>query len=197
MTHDSVQNDTPATALSTSATGGVDAASAADDAGLGAQVRSSVGRLYRRFRSERPDGTLGDSALEVLSRLQKSGPLTLTQLSEIARVAPASMSQSVNRLTSAGYAARSPDADDRRRVLISATPEGAELALAARAQRNAWLDSRLEALSPADQDVLARACALLDVIARSEASPAAVPTERDRTAQHRIAPLPTPRDSAD
>ncbi|MCU1482700.1 MAG: hypothetical protein JWQ19_3486 [Subtercola sp.] len=169
MKHDSVYGGTAAVAaIATSANSPADTDSSADDAGLGAQVRSSVGRLYRRFRSERPDGTLGDSALEVLSRLQKSGALTLTQLSEIARVAPASMSQSVNRLTSAGYATRTPDPDDRRQVLISATPEGAALALAARAQRNAWLDTRLEALSPADQDVLARACALLDVIAASE-----------------------------
>jgi hypothetical protein len=30
--------------------------------GLGGQVRSTVGRLYRRFRSERPEGGLGDAA---------------------------------------------------------------------------------------------------------------------------------------
>src|ERR1700749_4961538 len=60
---------------------------------LGGQVRSTVGRLYRRFRSERPEGSLGDAALEVLTRLHKAGPQTLTELSELARVSPASMSQ--------------------------------------------------------------------------------------------------------
>ena len=35
--------------------------------GLGAQVRSTVGRLYRRFRNERPEGGLGDAALDVLN----------------------------------------------------------------------------------------------------------------------------------
>ena len=114
---------------------------AAEDASLGGQVRSAVGRLYRRFRSERPAGTLGDTALEVLTWLHKNGPQTLTQLSEHAHVAPASMSQSVNRLTSAGYAIRTPDPNDRRKVLFSTTPEGAKLALAARSQRNAWLDA--------------------------------------------------------
>jgi len=140
---------------------------ALDEAGIGGQLRSTVGRLYRRFRSERPEGSLGDTALEVLTWLHKNGPQTLTQLSEHDHVAPASMSQSVNRLTSAGYAIRTPDPGDRRKVLFSTTPEGAALALAARVQRNAWLDIQLQALSPEDQHAIARACALLSNIAGS------------------------------
>jgi DNA-binding MarR family transcriptional regulator len=136
-------------------------------ADLGGQVRSAVGRLYRRFRSERPEGSLGDAALEVLARLHKQGPQTLTQLSEQDRVSPGSMSQTVNRLTSAGYAVRTGDPDDRRKVLFSATAEGDELASATRAQRNAWLDQRLQALSAEDRAVIARATALLSRIADS------------------------------
>jgi DNA-binding MarR family transcriptional regulator len=138
-----------------------------EEADLGGQVRSAVGRLYRRFRSERPEGGLGDTALAVLSRLHKHGPQTLTELSEHDRVSPASMSQTVNRLTSAGYAVRTRDPDDRRKVLFSATAEGDELASAARAQRNAWLDQRLQALSAEDRAVIARATALLATIADS------------------------------
>ncbi len=136
-------------------------------ADLGGQVRSAVGRLYRRFRSERPEGGLGDAALAVLTRLHKHGPQTLTELSEHDRVSPASMSQTVNRLTSAGYAVRTRDPDDRRKVLFSTTAEGDELASATRAQRNAWLDQRLQALSAEDRAVIARATALLSSIADS------------------------------
>jgi DNA-binding MarR family transcriptional regulator len=131
---------------------------------LGGQVRSAVGRLYRRFRSERPEGGLGDA---VLTRLHKHGPQTLTELSEHDRVSPASMSQTVNRLTSAGYAVRTRDPDDRRKVLFSTTAAGDDLASAARAQRNAWLDQRLQALSAEDRAVIARATALLSSIADS------------------------------
>jgi DNA-binding MarR family transcriptional regulator len=134
---------------------------------LGGQVRSAVGRLYRRFRSERPEGSLGDTALAVLTRLHKHGPQTLTELSEHDRVSPASMSQTVNRLTSSGYAVRTRDPDDRRKVLFSTTAEGDELASAARAQRNAWLDQRLQALSAEDRAVIARATALLSSLADS------------------------------
>ncbi|MGH3252153.1 MAG: MarR family winged helix-turn-helix transcriptional regulator [Trebonia sp.] len=136
-------------------------------ADLGGQVRAAVGRLYRRFRSERPEGSLGDAALEVLSYLYKRGPQTLTELSEQGRVSPASMSQTVNRLTSAGYAVRTRDAGDRRKVLFNATAEGDALARATRAQRNAWLDRRLAALSAEDRAVIARATALLRGIADS------------------------------
>jgi DNA-binding MarR family transcriptional regulator len=142
-------------------------AAEAEGTDLGGQVRSAVGRLYRRFRSERPDGSLGDTALAVLTRLHKHGPQTLTELSEHDRVSPASMSQTVNRLTSAGYAVRTGDPDDRRKVLFSTTAEGDELASAARAQRNAWLDQRLQALSAEDRAVIARATALLSRIADS------------------------------
>jgi DNA-binding MarR family transcriptional regulator len=139
----------------------------AEEADLGAQLRSAVGRLYRRFRSERPEGGLGDAALDVLTGLHKRGPQSLTELSEHDRVSPASMSQTVNRLTSAGYAVRTGDPDDRRKVIFRATAEGDELARAARAQRNAWLDRRLQALSAEDRAVIARATTLLGAIADS------------------------------
>lgn len=138
-----------------------------EEADLGGQLRSAVGRLYRRFRSERPEGSLGDAALAVLSRLHKRGPQTLTELSEHDRVSPASMSQIVNRLTSAGYAVRTRDPADGRKVLFSATAEGDELASAARAQRNAWLEEQLRALSAEDRAAIARATALLSRMADS------------------------------
>ncbi|MFW8745203.1 MarR family winged helix-turn-helix transcriptional regulator [Mesorhizobium japonicum] len=134
---------------------------------LSSRVRVTVGRLYRRFRSERQDGALGETALEVLSYLEKNGSHTLTELSEIGHVAPASMSQSVNRLAAAGYVVRIPDAGDRRKVLLRATDEGAEFAAAARAQRNAWLEGQLQKLGVDDQVVLLRACELLGAIADS------------------------------
>ena len=92
----------------------------------------------------------------MLSHLQKHGPQTLTELSEHDRVSPASMSQTLNRLSSAGFAVRSRDPGDGRKVLFGATAEGDELASAAWAQRNAWLDEQLRALSPEDRAVVAR-----------------------------------------
>lgn len=137
------------------------------EADLGGHVRLAVGRLCRRFRSERPEGGLGDSALAVLTRLLKHGPQTLTELSEHDRVSPASMSQTVNRLASAGYVVRTRDPNDGRKVLFTVTAEGDELARAARAQRNAWLDEQLDTLGAEDREIIARAAALFMHIADS------------------------------
>src|ERR1700746_1282497 len=94
------------------------------DGDLGGELRSAVGRLYPRFRNERPGGGPGRGPPPVPPRLHKHGPQTLTELSERDRVSPASMSQTVNRLTAAGYAVRTRDPDDGRKVLFIATAEG-------------------------------------------------------------------------
>ena len=131
------------------------------DAELVLGVKRAVSRFYRRIRSERPPGDLGDGALEVLARVEKYGPQTLTELSDFYRVTPASMSQSVNRLTLSGYAERVPDPADGRRVLIAATDAGALLSVEARGRRDAWISAHLDALDDADRQVLKRASELL------------------------------------
>ncbi|WP_076259994.1 MarR family winged helix-turn-helix transcriptional regulator [Intrasporangium flavum] len=135
--------------------------SAGSDAELVLAVKRAVSRFYTRIRSERPPGDLGDGALEVLARVEKYGPFSLTDLSDFYRVTPASMSQTVNRLTSSGYAERVRDAADGRRVLIAATEEGARLSVAARGQRDAWISGHLGVLDDADREVLRRASELL------------------------------------
>jgi DNA-binding MarR family transcriptional regulator len=77
------------------------------------------------------------------------------------------MSASVNRLTAGGYAVRVSDPNDGRKIFVSTTPLGAELAVSTQIQRNAWLDAQLGALSRDDQNAIARACALLSDIADS------------------------------
>lgn len=66
--------------------------------------------------------------------------------------------------TSAGYAIRTPRSEGSPESAGLRTAEGAELALAERNERHAWLDARLDARSPEDQLVIARACALLGEI---------------------------------
>ncbi|MFI5863842.1 hypothetical protein [Streptomyces sp. NPDC051546] len=52
-------------------------------------------------------------------------------------------------------------------MLFSVTEEGDRLGGAAHAQRRAWLDAQLEALSAGDRAVIARAAELLSAIADS------------------------------
>lgn len=145
----------------------VEATRAPDLAELRQEVSAAVARLYRRFRSERIDGDLGDTAMTVLTHLYKQGPQTLKALSDHERVTPASMSQTVNRLTSAGYAVREADPADGRRVLFRTTPAGDVLVAEDRARRHAWFEAQLRALGEDDRAVLARAAAILRAIADS------------------------------
>jgi DNA-binding MarR family transcriptional regulator len=127
----------------------------------------AVGRIHRRFRSERADGELGDAAVTVLGVLQRNGRMSLSELSEHERVTPGSMSQTVNRLTSAGYAARTSDPGDKRRVLFEISERGAELAAEVRASRYTWLASRLNERTQAERDALEIARRVLQEIADS------------------------------
>lgn len=144
-----------------------DSTAAQDVAELRFEVSTAVARLYRRFRSERIDGDLGDSAMTILSLLYKEGPQTLKALSDHDRVTPASMSQTVNRLTSAGYAVREPDPHDGRRVLFRTTPAGDALVAEDRARRHAWFEAKLRELGTDDRQVLTRAAVILRSIADS------------------------------
>ena len=143
----------------------MDATPSPEVAELSSDVRSAVARLYRRLRSQLETGELGETALTVLTRLDDEGPQTLTELSQAFQVTPASMSQTVNRLTATGYAVRSPDPGDGRRVLLAATETGSQLARASRARRHAWLQERVAALGPDDRATLARAATLLSAMA--------------------------------
>lgn len=144
----------------TTHSGGVD-----PDTDLGANLRSAVGRLHRRLFNERPEGTLRDTALAVLTRLHKYGPQSLTELSRHDHVTLPSMTRTVNQLAAIGYVVRSPDPQDRRKVLFTPTAEGNQLASSGRAQRNAWLDDKLAVLTPEEREVIAHASILLRRIA--------------------------------
>lgn len=144
-----------------------DSTGVGDLAELRLEVSTAVARLYRRFRSERIDGDLGDSAMTILSLLYKDGPQTLKALSDHDRVTPASMSQTVNRLTSAGYAVREPDLEDGRRVYFRTTPAGDALVAEDRARRHAWFEAKLRELGTDDREVLARAAVILRAMADS------------------------------
>lgn len=124
-------------------------------------IRNSVGRLYRRFRSERQDGELGDAAISVLHRLGRDGPQTLKELSVYSRVTPGSMSQTVNRLTAGGYAVRAPDPTDGRRVMFSATEEGSRVVVSTVARSIEWFDAEFDRLTAAERDTLVRAAELM------------------------------------
>ncbi|GAB4012354.1 MarR family winged helix-turn-helix transcriptional regulator [Nocardioides ultimimeridianus] len=139
------------------------------DTGLVSELRSGVMRLRRRLLAERdPSNELSFGAMAVLGALFRKGDLTVGALAAHERVQPPSMTRTVNCLVEGGYAERAAHPTDGRQVVVSLTEKGRHALLADRARRDEWLAVRLEALDPADREVLRRAAPILQALAESD-----------------------------
>ncbi|WP_307859170.1 MarR family winged helix-turn-helix transcriptional regulator [Herbiconiux sp. SYSU D00978] len=132
---------------------------------LSAELRVGVGRLSRRLRAEKADSDLSDGQVSVLAILFRDGAHTLSQLSDLERVTPPSMSRTVNALEQAGYLQRTESPDDGRKVLLSITDAGRDVVRETRRRRDAWLFQRLKELSPEQRRVLSEAAAIMKELA--------------------------------
>jgi DNA-binding MarR family transcriptional regulator len=63
------------------------------------------------------------TAYRCLDILDQEGPMTAGQLAQRARLSPAATTTLLDRLEEKGYARRTRDTADRRRVLVEVTPE--------------------------------------------------------------------------
>lgn len=117
------------------------------------ELRLLVQRLARRIRNNRADGSMSDTKMGVLFRLEVS-VATPGQLAERERVSPPSMNRTLNALEQAALVARSPDPDDARKVIVTLTPEGAALIAETRRLRTEWFGERLAELSQDERDAL-------------------------------------------
>ena len=95
-----------------------------------------LGRLIRRLRAERH---FPISQTAVLSRLEREGAQSVSDLAQSERVRPQSMAQTVGELEQLGLIARRPDPDDRRRALVELTAEGQTVLHADRCRSEGWL----------------------------------------------------------
>jgi DNA-binding MarR family transcriptional regulator len=131
---------------------------------LAHELRESIGRLLRRLRAE--PGELPVGQIAVLSRLDREGPASISDLAAADRMRPQSMAQTVHDLESAGLVARRPDPADRRRSFVELTPLGLQTLNAMRAHREDWLTQVLDRELDAEQrELLRRAVELLGRVA--------------------------------
>lgn len=111
------------------------------------ELRMLLQRTARRIRNNRADGTMSDTKMGVLFRVEES-PATPSQLAERERVTPPSMNRTINALEEAGLVTRSPDPDDARKVIVTITSAGNALIAETRRLRTAWFSQRLAELTP-------------------------------------------------
>lgn len=130
------------------------------------EIRTSLFRLVRRLRQERPEGELSYSQLNVLGWLEREGPMTNAELAAAERVTPQTMMRATADLVTTGFISRADNPADRRQVLLEITPAGAALVRDDRRRRDTFLAKAMDAtLTPAEQDMLHLAARLMDKLA--------------------------------
>jgi DNA-binding MarR family transcriptional regulator len=131
------------------------------------QLRAVIGPLVRRLRVEASDQAISWAQSSVLKRLDLDGPMTTADLARGELIKPQTMGGLVAELEAAGYVARSEDATDGRRRVVSLTKAGGRVLAERRAKRQSWLAHAIDTqLDAAEQRTLLEALTLLDRIAR-------------------------------
>lgn len=129
---------------------------------LAEQLRTVLGTLVRRVRAESPQQSISWPQRSVLRRLDADGPMTTADLARAELIKPQTMGALVAELEQAELVARSDDASDGRRRVVSLTRAGSRLLAEGRAARTSWLthaiDSKLDA---SEQRTLSSAIELL------------------------------------
>jgi DNA-binding MarR family transcriptional regulator len=130
-------------------------------ADLAIRLRHVIARTARRLRQEAGEG-LSPSQSAALATIDRHGPLTPSELAARERIQRPTATRVLARLEEEGLVQRTPDPQDRRSSLVSATPAARELLAELRTRKTAFLAERLERLDADDRAVIDRAADILE-----------------------------------
>src|ERR1017187_7603950 len=91
---------------------------------VAAAVRVAVGLVVRKMKQAPLDGDLTMAESSALSRLDRGGPATSSDLARLDRISPQSMGVTLAALEERGLVRRSRDPEDGRRIVLSITEDG-------------------------------------------------------------------------
>lgn len=128
------------------------------------RLHSAAIHLLRRLRTRDAAMGIGPAQASALSVLVFAGSMSLGELAEAEGVRAATMSKVVASLIAAGLVQRQVSASDKRKVVLRATPSGAQVLQAGRKRRIGALAAALQGLSPAELRDLRGAVDLLERI---------------------------------
>ncbi|WIB78191.1 MarR family transcriptional regulator [Curtobacterium sp. MCPF17_002] len=137
-----------------------------NDVSLSTDLRIAVNRLSRTLRGQKADTTVTDAQFSALARLHRDGSMSLADLSRQDGVTPPSMTKTVAVLLERGLVSKDGHGDDRRKVLLGATPAGAAFVEETRRRRDGWLTPRLADLTEAERQTLADATEIMRRLAQ-------------------------------
>jgi DNA-binding MarR family transcriptional regulator len=127
-----------------------------NDMDIATTLNSAVTRLSRRIRRIDDRQDIGRARLSALSVLVFGGPRTISELAAEEMVSVATMHHVVKGLESLRLAGRKASKVDRRATIIHATGKGRRFMERARQARLDFYNEKLEQLSEADREAVAR-----------------------------------------
>src|SRR3954447_18321659 len=117
---------------------------------LADRLRPVLLRVGRELRREAREAGVSPEQVSLLVAIKYHPGIGVRELAARERVSPPALSNRVDRLEQDGLVARTPSADDRRRVGLTLTEEGQRVLRRVRSRRTAWLVTRLKDLTPAE-----------------------------------------------
>lgn len=115
------------------------------------RLRPVLLRLARELRREIHSLGVTGGQVSLLAQVKHNPGITASELAERERVSAPGMSGHLVRLEAAGLIERKR-ANDRRRIGLYLTSEGAKVLRSVRSRRTAWLSARLERIEPAERE---------------------------------------------
>jgi len=126
-------------------------------------LRVSVGMLVRRLKQADPEGELTLPETSALSRLDRGGPATSSDLARLERISPQSMGTTIAALEQRGLIERHRDPGDGRRIVLSITEAGRQVVRDRRGARTGQIARALaDGFTQAELAQLAAAAPLLE-----------------------------------
>ena len=138
-----------------------------DPSRIAAALLEGISLLVRRVRQVAAAGELRMPERHALSRLERGGPTTSSELARQEQITAQAMGATLSALQARGLVERRADPDDGRRVVLSVTDAGRQ---ALKDKRDARTDQLAQALSSsftrAELEQLAAAAPLLERLAQ-------------------------------
>jgi DNA-binding MarR family transcriptional regulator len=142
------------------------AGSVTDVSEVAGALRVAVGLVVRKLRQAPVEGELTMAESSALSRLERGGPATSSDLARLERISPQSMGATVATLLERGLVERSKDPGDGRRIVLSVTQAGRRTVHDKRSARTEQIVAALRAAFSEDElGQLKAAAALLERLA--------------------------------
>ncbi|MGH3166116.1 MAG: MarR family winged helix-turn-helix transcriptional regulator [Trebonia sp.] len=133
---------------------------------VAAALRVSVGTLVRKLKQTPHADELPIPESSALSRLDRGGPASSSDLARLERISPQSMGVTIATLEGRGLVTRERDPEDGRRIVLSITEAGRQVVRDRRGARTELIARALEGgFAPAELEQLKAAAPLLERLA--------------------------------